>query len=324
MKNKWRAVACCLVIMLLCALAGCRLAQEGKVTEATEDRLVGVLVTTEYLDLFDMERYLNDNIGNNPDGEITIDGSAREYQGRLYAILKKETLTDEKAGQTTEIVQFVFEGIKGIPYFAADIPKTAERESFLSSSSDEAISDGHTGIKSGDKENSLTLEGTIYIAPSGLETYYINPVYQSDDGRVYVTSGSGFSTDSTQNEGTLFSQTMSFERTVTENGKAVKDSTSVKISLHMMQAPKKIVLLEMDRGSAVLSRTECMPGEVPDAITPKAGTEYILVETHKTDSEGKPLVTRTLFGKDAQTLETFYSREDGVCVKQWTALNWVK
>lgn len=65
MKNKKRKSLCLSVLLLmqllmLTLLSGCQLAREDEGENG--DRLVGVFVTTEYIDLFDMERYLNDNL----------------------------------------------------------------------------------------------------------------------------------------------------------------------------------------------------------------------------------------------------------------------
>lgn len=88
MKHKSMTAICCIVI--LCALTGSQLAQENAGTNIYEDRLVGVLVTTEYLDLFDFENYLGDNIKGFSGGEIVVDGDTQKYQGRLYATQRQE------------------------------------------------------------------------------------------------------------------------------------------------------------------------------------------------------------------------------------------
>lgn len=323
MKNKAGIAACCLAAMLLCTLAGCQLAREDKGANGCEDRLVGVFVTTQYLDLFDMEGYLNDHLKGNPSGEITIDGKAQEYQGRLYATLKKRTLTNEETGETTETDEYAFEGIHGIPYFTALVYDNARQTNYRATMADDAISDGHTSLNVGDLENSMALEGTVYVSPGAdLSTYYLNPVYQSVDGRVYVTSGSGLSTGGGQSEGAACTQTMTASRTLTENGKIAKDSTSIKLTIKLMNPPTKIVVLQMDGASLVVSRREYAPGTLPKAFAPEPRAEYIVVETTQNDNEGNAQVTRRLYGKDAAALETFWRREDGICVKQSTQVIW--
>lgn len=325
MKNPYRVAACLLAALLLCALAGCRLAREGEGDNASGDRLAGVLVTTEYLDLFDFDSYLRDNLGRSLGGDIVIDGNAEEYRGRLYATLVTKTLTSEETGETFDMDEYVFEGVNGIPYFFARFPASAGHDSYTGSNGDEAVSDGSTSVNESDGGTAVSLEGTIYVSPKGLQNeYFINPVYQSADGRVYAVSGSGFVIDEGHPEGAIYSQKLEAKYTFTENGKSMTDSTSVKISLNVMRLPEKVAVLQMDGGSAVVSRMEYAPGMLPKSITPADGVEYIIVETYKTGGQGGEQVSRELYGKDTATIATFVCREDGVCVKRWTELNWDK
>lgn len=322
MKRKSIIAVCCAV--LLCALAGCQLAQESAGPNPYEDRLVGVFLTTEYLDLFDFESYLNDNLAGFSGGEIVMDGDAEKYQGRLYATLATRTLTSEETDETIETEEYVFEGVEGIPYFSATVSATDEYGSYKTSISDPAISDGKMNLFYGDEANSTTLEGTVYVSPISRErTYYFNPVYQSADGSVYLVAGSGFMIgDWTASEGEQYAQTMDATYSVTENGETKTESTSVKLSISVMFAPEKIVILQMDADSKRLSRMEYTPGELPQTFAPEPDAAYLVVETHKRDATGNVTVARGIYGKDAESVETFFARADGVCVKRWTQIVW--
>lgn len=323
MMNK--VFAAFLAVFILFTLTGCQLALEDKGESNSNDRLIGVLVTDEYLDLFDLEGYLNDNFNKFTDGSsIMIDGNNSQYEGRLYANLKTRTLKDE-TGNTFDTREFVFDDVNGIAYFSATVPATEDEESFTTSGSDEAISDGHMSIHHGDNENKTSLEGTIYISIShATKTRYINPVYQSSDGSVYSTTGSGIMLSGEQGEGSVYSQTLEATTTVTENGKSKSESITIKISLSLMFPPKQILVLQMDENSSIISRKEYLPGKLPDTLTPEADTEYIIVESLKRDSESNWITSRSIYDRKNQSLETFYGRDDGICVKQWTNLDWTK
>ena len=85
MKKKNKIFA---LLLALCLLSGCALArpeaEEG--TGMDQDMMVGVFITREYLDLFDFESYLEDNLNTviNGGGEISPENMAK-YEGRLYA-----------------------------------------------------------------------------------------------------------------------------------------------------------------------------------------------------------------------------------------------
>lgn len=306
-----RMLALWLAVIILFVLPGSKLAR----VDAEEydnnnfDRLIGVLVTNEYLDLFNHEKYLNDNIKSFSDGDsFFINDSA--FQGRLYATVDAQTNT------------ITFEGIEGTLYACAQFPTPEVDNNFASVQSDNTISDGGTSVHVSDDEVRITMEATIYAAPkSPILAIYPNPVYQSADGRIYVISGMG-SFMGGDLIGSQVTQTLDNKVTITENGKSKEASTIIKITLAVMIPPERIVLVEMDEYSSILSRTEYSPGELPDTFTPKSGTEFVIVEAHKKNLEGKPEVSRTLYDKNSKTIETYYGREDGLCIKQWTQIDW--
>jgi hypothetical protein len=317
MKSK-RIFTAFLTVLLMMSFCGCQLALKDAGESTGEDKLIGVFVTREYLDLFDMDGYLNDNLQNLSGGEILVDGNSEQYQGRLYAVLQDITLTSDTGEQSTT-QDYVFPGIDGVSYFAARVPAAEESESYITSGSDDAISDGQLGLNYGDTEDKITLDGTIYLADlSGNYSCYINPVYQSEDGSVYAVSGDGLEMCS----GAGMSQTLEEKTTVTENGVSKTVISSIKISIATLAPPEKIVILQMDMDSAILSRAEYAPGELPKTLKPEPATAYILEETYSHDASGKETVTRNLFDAEDAVLYAFYARADGICVRQWTALEW--
>ncbi|MDR3270204.1 MAG: hypothetical protein LBT32_01630 [Peptococcaceae bacterium] len=322
MKAKMLLGVCC--VLIVCALTGCQLAQEDAGTSADKDRLAGVFITTEYLDLFNMAGYLQDNLSSLPNGDMVVDGNRQKYEGRLYAALRTRTQTNEETGETIEPAEYVFEDMEGIAYFVATVFATAEHDSYSASVVDEGISDGHIGVNISDDQNSTTLEGTIYTTPSSKNnTYYFNPVYQSADGRVYAVSGRGFMVNNAAySEGSVFAQTLDDTTTVTENGQAKTETSSVKLSLSVVLAPEKISVCQMDADHGILARTEYAPDALPGAFTAEQDTAYFIVETYKRDDTGKLKTSRVLYGADAETMETFSVRADGICVKHWIPIAW--
>ena len=81
----------CLALALLVSLCGCQLAQPEGSNSSKADRLVGVFVTTEYLDLYDadayLEEYLKNNAGSISDGDTRL--SLRMFWARPRQRLRK-------------------------------------------------------------------------------------------------------------------------------------------------------------------------------------------------------------------------------------------
>ena len=321
MKRNIIIAVCC--ILVLCALNGCRLAKEDAGANAHEDRLIGIFITTEYIDLFDFESYLNDNFNSFQGGEINIGGrNTQKYQGRFYAVLVPRTHTNEETGETILTHEYVFEGIQGIQYCVPTIEATEEENSYIATMSDPAVSDVHTSFNYGDDENSVSLEGTIYVASSKKSRiYFINPVYQSPDGSVYLVSGGSHEfTSEGYGEGSAYSQTIEASTTATENGKVMKDAVSIKITLSVIFAPEKIVVLQMNADNTPISQAEYTPDAFPDVIALETGAAYFIVETHKRDGMGSLLTSRDIYGMDVESIETFIAREDDICIKHWTQI----
>jgi len=326
MRNEKITALLCAALICIPMLTGCQLAQADMGAEAGSDRfagndmLAGVLVTTEYLDLFDMESYLNDNISIVGDGVISIDGDMQNYQGRIYATLETRTSINDETGESVQHEEYVFKGINGIAYFIYNISNATE--SYIATSSNEGISDGNLYISVDDDGELRTLEGTVYVTNSNMTRYYINPVYQSADGSIYAISGSGISASGEYGEGLMMSQTVSDTYSVTENGETKVYGTSATISVSVIYEPEKIAVLQMDAESSVVSRTEFMPGTLPDTVAPEPGAEYIIVETHKRNHEGENIIAREIYSRDNTSLATFFARPDGICVKRSTEIVW--
>lgn len=326
MKIK-RILSMCLAICMLFTLTGCQLAKEDAGVDNNGDRLIGVFVTKKSLSLFDMEGYLNDNISKlSSGGEIILDGNKSKYQGRLYATLTTRTSIEEKTGKTMNTQEFVFDGVDGTSYFAAKIPATEDEDSYITSGSDEGISDIHSAYNYGDEENSTTLEGTIYLSPSYKGNIcFVNPVFQSADGNVYTMAGNpGFMVDGMIGEGAVYTTTLNETTTITENGKSKSASISIKISIVVMLAPEKIAIMQMNNDSAIVSRNEYFPGGLPDTLNMEMDTAYLIVETSKHNQTDNLVVTRSIYDRNNESIDTFYCRDDGICVKKLTRLNWTK
>jgi hypothetical protein len=321
MKRKISTMILC--ILAIFALTGCQLALDHADGTVNEDRLVGIFLTTQYLDLFDFRAYWNDNPKSIQGGNITVDGDTAKYQGRLYAQLITKSVKSEETGETFETKEYVFP-VSGIAYFSATVPAQGDQGSYFTSMSDPAISDGHVDYKTEDKGNSITLTGTVYVSPQTIShTYYFNPVYQSADGSVYAVSGSGFTVNSeAYSEGAVYSQTLEATTSETVNGKAKTDSTSVKLSISIMFTPEIITVIQMDDKNAALSQMAYVPDAMPESIPTKPDTAYLIVETHKQGETGEIEISREIYSRDADGIETFYVRDDGICIKKWVAVGW--
>ncbi|KAF5075089.1 hypothetical protein DSECCO2_174160 [anaerobic digester metagenome] len=312
-----------LLIMIL--LAGCQLAREDG-AEKSADKLIGAFVTSEHINLFDMEGFLNDN-GKVSGGEILVEGNQQKYNGRLYATRKDTVETTEEGGKYTKTT-YEFDGIEGTRMFSPTVSESPDDEnSYVMSNSDNGVTDFKINIKYGDYAEGMELEGNIYVSPSGLENeIFINPVYQSKDGQVYLVSsvnGYCYSADDME-DGSLYTQTIADKVTVNNNGNSKEFSTSVKVSIAIMKPTAKVAIIQIDKDNKLLKKEEYKPGEVPKELNADSSTEYIIVESTKTMKSGETKVERTIVSKSDDSLWYFLLNDNRVFVKTYTTIIWNK
>ena len=316
-----RFLSALLAVLFSLSLCGCQLAKEDQGEGSASAHIIGVFITTEYLDLFDMEAYLQDHSIGMPSGEIAVSGNTAPYDGRYYATLDAKPSSNPYSRAI--LYQYLFHGIEGFPFYSANHPETVEMQYFLASVYDSAISDIHTNIFVTDAGERDEIEGTIYLSTTQANTQlFLNPVYQADDGSVYVQSGDFVEHGGEVSEGPYVTYTYSDTATTTKNGVSQASGNSAKLSIAFLYPPTKITVIQMDQSNEVVTSAAYQPGKVPETLSPEPATEYLIVETYKTDENGANVVSRELVSRDVDWFFTFYAREDGICVKQHTTVAW--
>ena len=328
MKNKIGIImlACAFVVSFILGVTGAVIFAKDEPTDnvnsASKDRLIGVFITTEYLDLFDFESYFQDNANKVlSGGEISSSDSA-PYQDKLYAILVDDPYTNPETGETITTKKFVFDGIEGIAYFSARYTDESGMQ-YWGTGGDDAISDAHTGLHSTDAGDSIDMKGTIYVSTSkGSNGFYYNPVYQTATGEVYLMSGQGMSHGGELSAGMSSSHALKEEQMITIDGKSETISSNIEVSTCFMDTPISTTILQFDEDGNIVSQKNYAAGDLPFKITTNSDIGYIIVETHMKSRDGKDTVTRELFQPEDKTLFAFSCREDGICIKQYCSIEW--
>ena len=262
------------ILLSLClalALGGCSMLREE--ASPGEDRLVGIYVTPEYIDTFDFEAYFEDNASQLLSGggdEISAE-DAEEYSQRIYAT--------NNGGREGEL-EFP---IWGVPLVCARYGEG--EESYVAGTSSPCLEGGSFNMKYADELESCTLSGTIYCPAGENVQAYCNPVYQQADGRLYLTSGQGMSSDG--------AGTMSFTLSNETAGPEGERGWAVDITLDI--TPKypteRVCVLLYGEDGELLGREEFAPEAAPEKI-PAGDAAYAVVEDHTRDDSGEKAVER--------------------------------
>ena len=315
MKFRLGIGLCCMALMI--SLAGCQLALEE--SGANQREFVGVFVTTAHIEEL-VSRYQNQ-------GEDDIGWTVVEYL----------------PGRIAEDDRFEF----GIPGFSLFIENSMQESEFIPQGTslryvDEAIGEiqlsVHLDAADGSESISTRIEGSLYLVPElllntndeslGLNVFYMHPVYRNKDGNIYLEpSGFGMGiafVDWNFETGRDRRYSMRFEESFTRTVGGREETNTISVTLYMipMHSPEALVIYQMSEEGELLSRTEFAPDEMPEDFVPDEETEFMVVETWSREGENAFVASRSVYGREAEEIESFRAREDGVNVIQRSNIDW--
>ena len=281
------------LILAICMLAGCQLASEEKTEDPYQDKLVGVFVTFEPMELgFDIEGWIEDN-GITDGAEISMEESL-QYQEKLPV-----TLGDEG---------WVVPGYKGI-----SVGRYWNGE-YWTGFSGEGICEMNSNIAAGDDGDNIKVEGTVYFPADAEVMLCTNPVYQTPEGEFYVVQGQSFHS----NVGTgSMSQSVRDEKTWTENGTSHTFCAEFKTTVQGVELAEKVVLVWMTADHAEVSRAEYDPNALPESVTPAEGAAYLIVEEIAGEN-----ITRTIYQPEDAQITVYYQSEQPWCLPDIMEIHW--
>lgn len=280
------------VFLAMVLLTGCQLAEEQKRETTMDDKLVGVFVTFEHLDLgFDIEGYIRDN-GGISDGEVIQAGS--EYANRLYA----------KIGESG----WEFPGYDGL------IMGQMWLEDHWHGFSTEGFCGIDTHVTGSGTSDGIEETGTVYVPMGTAVMLCANPVYMTPEGQYYVVQGNSF--HSSVDCGSM-SQSVSDEKTWTADGVEYSYCARFTTVVQGVELAERVVLIQMSGDHKELGRAEYVPGQMPETIEPAEGAAYVIVEEYNSNG-----VRRTLNQPGDEHITVYYQEDQVYCLPQVTEVLW--
>ena len=297
-----------LILVLALALSGCQLAKPEADAQKEKDMLVGVFITEEYLDTFDMGAYLQNNLSTLSGGTISIEDAA-QYSNRVWG---------EKTEEYNSHSSYRFGDFKGSLLASFRItPDSIKENAYWGSEAGEGICDISFGHHSMDDGSRLELSGTVYFSDTHPDPgLYFNPVYQTPEGNVYLLAGQG-TFFGAAGMGGRAGHTMKEETSRTENGEKILHSTEISITMECVYPARNLVILQMDADNQILSRQEWNSGSNPEELKPGKNCAYILVEEHTANG-----IRRNLYQQEDSRLFFFRELENRMCTKAQIAIVW--
>ena len=153
-------------------------------------------------------------------------------------------------------------------------------------------------------------------------TFYANPIYQAADGSIYLTAGQGMTAAGTHDERAWMSTNLADSTTITADGKTETLTNEVTVNISVMFPPEKINVIEMGANGETIVKTELSVDVFPEEYQPSDRTQYIIVESVKTDLDKMQYIAAEVFDKKDTSFFVFQDTGKGICEKIEIPLLW--
>lgn len=309
--KKVSAALFCLIAALL--PSGCSLALDEAPIRTGQDRLAGVFVTSEYI------RQGTPEIEMNSQGEITI----KETTKKIYGTLNKDT------GSTQPPI--TFPGLEGYGLYRLEFPEMdfmGTGVTDYSSSISEMVSyytgdDFFTDLHFSSTDEEESAEGSLYVSTDTSFNYFFNPVYQQEDGQVYLLPGTGISTAYFV-DGQKYAHDTSQSITRNTDGKEESKSYRFKVSIVAADPPAETELFFMSEDHKLLrSLTTAQLNTFAEKENPQLelspDVSYLILQQKTKDGAES---THRLFDRGEETLTYMVPAENHMLREMQIYLIW--
>lgn len=247
-------------------------AVQSAADEEEEGTLIGAFVSEEDLDIDDLE--------------VTATGKIQWKRGRLYAERTEEgwrfpDLPD--GGGIFSVLPMESEDANGEtenPLLNSDFPEIVYIGSL-------GKADGRSNVnrENGVSTTDIDLSGEVYACGSRHVIFKFYPIYQTSDGRIYLTRGNSMGMSGA--DGVSVTHTLTSDKTETIGGKSERVKVRVAITVAARPTPTKFTVAHMDENDNLLKLEEFAPDALPESITAADGAAYLIGTSYGQDGDGE-------------------------------------
>ena len=276
--------------------------------EEEEGTLIGAFVSEEDLDIDDLE--------------VTATGKIQWKRGRLYAEKWEKSwrfpdLPD--GGGIFSVLPMESEDANGeteSPLLNSDFPEIVYIGSL-------GKADGRSNVNRGNgvRTTDIDLSGEVYACGSRHVIFKFYPIYQTSDGRIYLTRGNSMGMSGA--DGASITHTLTSDKTETIGGKSERVKVRVAITAVSRPTPTKFTVAHMDENDDLLKLEEFAPDALPESITAADGAAYLIGTSYGQDGDGET-AEYSICNRDGRIqppLDTF-AHQDGKLKAASIWVNW--
>ena len=232
------------------------------------DRLMGVLITKGPMEEFDPLALIEDGEYTEYTDDSRVYGTVSE-DGRIYKFGDIEG--------TVLVLHEVDENCYGFRLSGGP------------------VSDINHSVNAFEEGAKHKIEGRVWVSADAEDVIlYMNPIYRTSDGRVYVMSGEGVYFEPMG--GCEYTERLSGETTRKENGETCIFSVRVEITVIAAVPDETVTVIQMNENGEKIKSETFLADNMPEEFTTQAGTAFLLVrcsgggsdrwETVQPDDEG--------------------------------------
>lgn len=146
---------------------------------------------------------------------------------------------------------------------------------------------GKAGIDddNGVRTTDIDLSGEVYACGDRQVIFNLYPIYQTSDGRIYLTRGNSMGMSGS--DGGSMTHTLTSDKTETIGGKSERVKVKVAITAVSRPTPMKFTVAHMDENDDLLKLEEFVPDALPESITAADGAAYLIGTSYGTDWDGE-------------------------------------
>lgn len=137
----------------------------------------------------------------------------------------------------------------------------------------------------GIRTTDIDLSGEVYACGDRQVIFKLYPIYQTSDGRIYLTRGNSMGMSGA--DGASMTHTLTSDKTETIGGKSERVKVRVAITAVSRPTPTKFTVAHMDENDDLLKLEEFAPDALPESITAAPGAAYLIGTSYGQDWNGE-------------------------------------
>ena len=317
-KRLFMILGVCCILAAAFILGATGVIDLNKKTESKQsDKLIGIIVTTEFPSSTDFDYVPGQGVVLKP------------IQGVLA-----DRKNDSSRGSMPAEIDYVFPGVEGMRLFNIDTPPFSDGHTQVdTSAADEEFCHVSTGTRrnnskhNGSEESTETIyeiSGTLkHVIPEDEITFYTTPIYRTVEGEVYLGYCSGAHTmhkEYWNNSTPSFTESSSSYET--RDGVTVTEGRSITVNIQLVRQPVRITLCQFNTAHELIHSEQYLPGDIPRKITLFRETATILVDTENIPDDGHECHTYESYSRDDSSFYTLEYMDNGYCRENYHELKW--